>query len=68
LLHVVIRIVLSYRNIKGLGLWRLMLLATIFQLYRGGQFHWWMKLVYPEKTTSLSSVTDKLYHIMLCRV
>jgi hypothetical protein len=50
--------------IKNIGLWCLMPLSTIFQLYRGVQF----LLVEETWAPDLSQVTDKFYHIMLYRV
>jgi len=42
------------------SLWYLTPPSTVCHLYRGGQLHCWRTPKYPEKTTDLSQVTDKL--------
>jgi hypothetical protein len=56
------------RVAKSFNFWKLMLMImsihiALFQLYRSGQFYWWMKSEYPAKITDLPQVTDKLYQI-----
>ena len=50
---------------EGYGVWCLTPFSKIIHLYRGDQFYWWVEPEYPEKTTDLPQVTDKLYHIMM---
>jgi hypothetical protein len=45
-----------------LGLWCLTPLSSIFQSYRGGQFYWWKKPEYLEKTTDASNSRTLSYN------
>jgi hypothetical protein len=48
--------------------------SAIFRLYHGenklifNAFYWWRKPEFPEKTTDLPQVTDKLYQIEITLV
>ena len=61
LLVIRLNVVMSEVN----GLWIMVFNATFTEFYRGGQYYWWRKPEYPEKTTNLLQVTDNLCHIML---
>jgi len=52
----------------GLGLWCLATLSIIFSVISWRSVLLVEETGAPEKTTDLSQVTDKLYHIMLHRV
>ena len=49
----------------GFGLWCLYAAFNNISVIVAVSFYWWRK---QEKTTDLSQVTDKLYHIILYRV
>jgi hypothetical protein len=64
----VINIILMYHVHLWLICWFMVFNATFYNISLISWRYWWRKPEYPEKTTDLPQVTDKLYHLMLYRV
>jgi hypothetical protein len=58
----------SLANPKSASLTILSLPFDVKRQFRGGQFYWWRKPEWQEKTTDLLHVTDKLFVVHLALI